>query len=459
MAVRREAWYGCPRNRGGGRKNGMTDEHQSYRHLQQRLDRMPIGAPTHRALFDILHELYSPEEAALAASMPMRPAGARTIARRAGVSETRAKELLEGMLPKGLVVDMARPDGRTAWFLNPAVIGFFEFTMMRVRDDIDQKRIATLMWAYLREDPEHAFVRMLGEGPTFIARPAVHEDALSAESSSDILDWERASQLVETAPSWAEGICHCRHVKKQIGQGCEHPLDNCLSFGMGADYLVRAGIAKRIDKVRAREVLEDSRRRNSVQRVDNVRRRPTFICNCCSCCCEMLEGMRVLGAARHPVTSNFVASVSDAACNGCGKCVKKCPIGAIELRPAERLPGGPKRKAAAHVDERSCLGCGVCHRQCKFDALSMRRIPTRMHTPESQMERMLLQAIERGKLPGILFDDPSQLSHRILGGVLGTILDLPPAKQLLARQQVRSRFVEMLVSGWKRSSAGWTAKL
>jgi Na+-translocating ferredoxin:NAD+ oxidoreductase RNF subunit RnfB len=437
------------------------DQHgTSYDHLQQRLDRNAIGAPAHRALFDLLRELYTPEESSLAAAMPFRPASARRIAHRAGLSQRRAEELLGVMQRKGLVVDLPRPDGRVSWFLNPTVVGFFEFTMMRVRDDVDQRKVATLLWEYMRRDPDQAFLRMLGEGPTFIARPLVHEDALEAGTYSEVLDWERASAVVEAAGSWAEGICHCRHVRAQLGHRCGYPLEHCLSLGTGADYLVRAGLAKKVDKERALDVLVHAREHDCVQMVDNVKRRPTFVCNCCSCCCEMLECFRVLGDRRQSVTSNHVATIADAACNGCGACVKKCPIGALELVPAPPLVGGKKRKAAARVNAALCLGCGVCRRHCKLGALELRRIPVRVHTPDTQMERILLQALERGKLQHILFDDPSRLSHRVLGTVFGTLLDLPPAKQLLARQQLRSRFVDLLLGGMKRAGAGGrTAKV
>jgi Pyruvate/2-oxoacid:ferredoxin oxidoreductase delta subunit len=435
----------------------------AYDHLQRRLDRMPIGAPAHRALFDILRELYTPEESGLAAAMPFRPASTRRIASRAGLSERRAQELLDGMMHKGLVVDLPRPDGRMTWFLNPTVIGFFEFTMMRVRTDVDQQRLATRMWEYMRRDPDLAFLRMLGEGPTFIARPLVHEDALTPETYSEVLDWERASEVVAAAGTWSEGLCHCRHVKAQLGERCGYPLDHCLALGSGADYLVRAGLAKPIDQARALDVLVHAREHDCVQMVDNVRRRPTFVCNCCSCCCEILECFRVLGEQRHAVTSNHVAEIDEAECNGCGLCAKKCPVGAIELLPAPPPAGPPagkkKRKQVARVNRTLCLGCGVCRRHCKLDALRLRRVAERVHTPDTQLERILLQAVERGKLQHVLFDDPSRLSHRVLGTVLGTLLGLPPARQLLAREQLRSRFVDLLLSGWKRSSGKWTAKL
>jgi hypothetical protein len=57
-------------------------------------------------------------------------------------------------------------------------------------------------------------------------------------------------------------------------------------------------------------------------------------------------------------------------------------------------------------------------------------------------------AIERGKLQNLIFDNQVLWSHRALAAVLGVILKLPPLKQILANQQIKSRYLETLISRW-----------
>jgi len=266
--------------------------------------------------------------------------------------------------------------------------------------------------------------------------------------------------VVDSAGRWSEGLCHCRHVARHTGRPCVHPEGHCLALGMGVEYLVRAGIAKRIDKARAREVLAYSRDNGLVMMADNVKRKPTFICNCCGCCCEMLHGIRMLKDMRHAVvTSGWVASPSDEGCNGCGACASACPIEAIDVVPATASGEQPKRKKRAVVRGELCLGCGVCKRACKRGSMTMRRLPARVRTPETMMEKMMVQALERGKLQHLLFDDPSRLSHRVLGAFVGMALNAPPARRYLLRDNVKSRFVKMLSEATFKSPAGWVAKL
>jgi hypothetical protein len=54
-------------------------------------------------------------------------------------------------------------------------------------------------------------------------------------------------------------------------------------------------------------------------------------------------------------------------------------------------------------------------------------------------------AIERGKLQHFIFDNRVLASHRALAAVIGVFLKLPPLKQALANQQVKSRYLEALI--------------
>ncbi len=430
-----------------------------YLALQKRLEKNPIGAPGNKYLFGILEELFTQEECAIAASIPLKLSSAKTIAHRSGKDPGRVQEILDTLLKKGLVVDIPHPSGKIYYYLNPTVVGFFEFTMMRVRKNIDQAKIAKLLWDYFHTDPEKTFVKMVSSGDTFLARPLVHETALQPDLYSEILDWEKASEIVENGKVYSEGLCHCRHVKSHVDQRCEYPEHFCLAFSQGAEYLIRNKLAKEISKERAMDILIESRELGLVQMGDNVKNKPLFICNCCSCCCEMLHGFRTIIDQTHLISSNYVAQIDGDACNGCGKCSKVCPIEVIGLYPSKPSEKAPKRKKVARLDMDKCLGCGVCFAQCKFDALKIVPLEARVYTPQSLMEKTMVQALERGKLQEILFDNPDKVSHRVMSSFLRSILSLSPAKRLLASQQIKSKFIQRMLDGFSKTKDGWMADI
>lgn len=107
-------------------------------------------------------------------------------------------------------------------------------------------------------------------------------------------------------------------------------------------------------------------------------------------------------------------------------------------------PHQPKRRRA-RLDEETCLGCGVCVRACPQGALRLRSRERRVITPLNGTHRVVRMAIERGTLQHLIFDQRVLWSHRALAAVLGVTLKLPPLKQALACEQLKSRYLEALI--------------
>ena len=177
---------------------------------------------------------------------------------------------------------------------------------------------------------------------------------------------------------------------------------------------------------------------------ENVREGVSFICNCCGCCCEAMIAARRLGLLNPVHTSNFLPVVDETKCNGCGKCVSVCPVEAMTL-VSTNDPHHPKMKKAK-LEEDMCLGCGVCARTCQpRQGITLKSRERRVITPLNGVHRAVVMAIERGHLQDLIFDNRVLWNHRALAAVLGVVLRLPPIKQIMASQQVKSRYMEYLM--------------
>jgi ferredoxin len=91
-----------------------------------------------------------------------------------------------------------------------------------------------------------------------------------------------------------------------------------------------------------------------------------FVCNCCSCCCGFLRGLKEFGAPHLLVRSDWVASIDAELCASCGECADRCPTQAIVFDDTVMaLQVGPDR----------CIGCGVCTVSCPGGGITMRERP------------------------------------------------------------------------------------
>jgi ferredoxin len=419
---------------------------REYRLLQQRLDRMVTGAPESPVFMKILRLLFSPEEAKLARRIPGQLTSLDVLSSKLDIASDRLGDKLTDMAQRGLVMDFEYK-GQRYFMLPPVVVGFFEFTFMRTRDDVPMAELARLFEDYFNLDDR--FDRSLFQGQTQLFRSLVHEEALPTINHTEILDWERASEIVKSASAHAVGICQCHHTALHMGNACDKPQLVCLTLNYAAEAMIRSGIAKSIKADNAMRILEDCKQRGLAQTGDNVKKKVTFICNCCGCCCHVMRGIKNFNIRNAIVTSNWIMKVDLSKCNGCGKCAKSCPVEAIEI--AQEKKDGKERRWAVHA-ENLCLGCGVCYSSCKFDAITFAHRAKSVITPETVFDRVVSMAIERGKLANIVFEDRERLNHRALGRIIGVLENSPPSKAMMAIKPLRSAFLNGIVQAAKKQA-------
>ncbi len=419
---------------------GHLTTKKAYIGLAERLNQFPLGAPPTKMLFKILQVLFTEEEAKFISLMPIKPFNAKQASQLSSLSESECEAKLEKMADKGLLLDIKI--GRIALYvLPPPMAGFFEFSMMRVRKDIDQKLLSELFYQYLSKEDD--FMReLIGGGETQLGRIYPNEKALENSASLKVLSYDRSSEIVDKSRFIGVGLCYCRHKKSHLNMACDTPQEVCLTFGATARSLIRHGNAKKIGKKEAKDILQMANDYNLVQFGENAQQDVAFICNCCGCCCEALTAVRRFSALIPITPTRFLPQILKEKCNGCTKCSKACPVEAMTMVSAHNPEN--KKQMRARLNQEICLGCGVCVNNCNQGALSLIPSPKRVITPYNSAHRYVLMAIERGKLQNLIFDKQALLNHRVMATILGVLLKLPPIKQTLASKQVQSRYIERL---------------
>lgn len=426
-----------------------------FRKLGRKIDGMETRAPWNDKLYDVLKELYSAEEAELVIKMPYGLATIEQLEKITGYEKVALRKILDGLSAKGLVMDIWIHEAYH-YIPSPIMIGIFEFTMMRVGPNLNSREWAKLLHGYMDAS---FYATNWGEGKEFsIYRALPYEDAIKQAEFSEVLDYEKASAIIEAADKFSIGLCSCRHEKSHLGEKlCDAPMESCTQFGYAADMMIRNKLAREVTKSEMQEHFARSGEMGLVLTADNVQKNMRFVCHCCGCCCNLLQGISKHGFPNLIVTSNFLAEINDEACIGCGKCAKSCPINAVTMTAAAKPES--TRKQDAGVDTALCLGCGVCALACPKKACKLAKRGQRVIHPETTFERIMLECLEKGTLQNQIFDDPNRIDQKFMRAFVGAFLRLPPVKKALLGDKMRSGFLNAMKDGVRKQGKEWILEM
>jgi len=267
--------------------------------------------------------------------------------------------------------------------LSPVVVGFFEYTMMRT-DRADLKELTSLFDKYFH-DPRVA-EELFGAG-TKMFRTLIYEQYIPELIHTEVLNYEKAEQVIRDSGGGGLSICACRHKSLHLGNPCSYPMEDiCTSLSRPSEWLVRRGFARKASTDELLKNLERSYKLGLVLTCDNVIDEPAYICHCCGCCCGVLKSITEYHV-QSIQPSNFIPEIDPELCLSCDACVDACHIKALNSSEA----------AQPELNRGKCIGCGVCASACPAEALQMVQRESIHVPPENKIAQMINIALERGR--------------------------------------------------------------
>jgi Na+-translocating ferredoxin:NAD+ oxidoreductase RNF subunit RnfB len=352
----------------------MNKIDDTYRQLQQHLERMPIGYPSTKSGIElkILKQLFTPKDVEIAMMLGALPDNIDKIHRRAkktGISKNDLEEKLDDMVKRGIIVGgemYADKKGNKRYSNIHAAIGFFEFQVNRLKPGLYQN-----MLDYMDEEFHKEFHNP--NAPSQV-RTIPIEKSITPEHL--VSTYDNIMQIVENYEGpFAVMNCICRQGHEMAGESCKLTdiRESCMLFNSSAEYMSDTlELARYITKEESLDILREAQEAGLVLQPQNTQN-PEFICTCCGDCCGILTSVKKLPRPADYYTSNFFAEVNPELCAACESCVDRCQLDALSIVDN-----------CSQVDLDRCIGCGNCVAVCENDAIHLKNKENEITPPKDQ---------------------------------------------------------------------------
>lgn len=318
--------------------------------------------------YDMVEELFTPEEAEVNNALPRGPVTAKDMAGIMGRGEREMSEILEAMADKGLCMALGH-EGTQFYQGARFMPGILEFQFTSGRSTARDKKLARLIDAY-----EKAFDAKTG--PTKMTFPTVRVITVDSviELGNVVHTYDQVQTYIDQYDPIAVGACYCRHAAALRDEDTHGmPLDVCMRFGPAAQFAIDRLGARKLTKKEAREVLDKAEAAGLIHMSQNVADEIGFLCNCDRWNCVAVKQVLTQSKPGLFFNSGFEPRFDADLCSACETCIDRCPPQALTMGEDD----------VPTADRDRCFGCAVCATGCPSEAIAMVRKPGFLEPPKT----------------------------------------------------------------------------
>lgn len=277
----------------------------------------------------------------------------KQIAERLGLDEDKVVKLLENSYKKS-VINKEEVDGEILYYASDFYSKLdyqckFDENYFNIEKDLRDKLDS---WCYeVYKGKMMPYVEDLLAGKEVEKKP---ETFLLMKDLDKLLDMVQEIRVVP---------CNCR----RLADNCKKPVNVCIAFD---DCINDRTFGETLTKEEAKQIIVNAHKKGLMQSINSdwAENGPTWMCNCCSCCCYPTRLATELGTRGVWPLLKYVAEHDENKCNNCGACVRKCNFKAFYF------VGENKRDRKVKFDKTKCWGCGICETSCPTKAISIVKI-------------------------------------------------------------------------------------